>query len=109
MRQALDDEQMRRAIEESKRVYQKEIERNRAGDDIRRVMAESGRAEDEIRRVMAESKRAHREQMERVTAEAQRVRRAEIERDRTEEDIILEYVKRQSLIEAELHRRRYST
>lgn len=70
---AVDDDELRRAIEESKAVAT-----SADGDD-----------EEAIKRAMEESERAHREHME---------------REKTEEEIVLEFVKKQSLAEEEFRR-----
>ncbi|KAI1771996.1 glycosyltransferase family 1 protein [Hypoxylon cercidicola] len=69
-----DDEALRRALEAS------QAEQARGGDD------------EELRRVLEESERAHREELARASSL------------KTEEDIVLEYVKKQSLAEEEFRK-----
>ncbi|KAI1761282.1 glycosyltransferase family 1 protein [Hypoxylon sp. FL1150] len=71
----VDDEELRKAIEAS------QVEQTGAGGD-----------EEELRRALEESKRAHTEELKRASSL------------KTEEDIVLEYVKKQSLAEEELRK-----
>lgn len=73
---AVDDDELRRVIEESKAAATP-----RAGEDD----------DEAIRRAMEESERAHREH---------------VEREKTEEEIVLEFVKKQSLAEEEFRRQK---
>ncbi|EOO00695.1 putative glycosyltransferase family 28 domain-containing protein [Phaeoacremonium minimum UCRPA7] len=75
-----DEEALRRAIEESRR---QQSEPHHGDDD-----------EEELRRALEESERAHREQEARSSSA------------KTEEEIIMEYVKRQSLAEEEYRRQK---
>lgn len=77
-----DEEALRRAIEESR--LQPDPRRGNVDDDD----------DEEMRRAMEESERAHREQEARSTSA------------KTEEEIILDYVKRQSLAEEEYRRQK---
>ena len=72
-----DDEALRKAIEASQAEQQQQQDGRGGGDDD----------EEELRRAIEESERAHREELARLKA------------SRTEEDIVMEYVKRQSLAE----------
>ena len=72
-----DDEALRKAIEASQAEQQQQDGRGGGGGDD----------EEELRRAIEESERAHREELARLKA------------SRTEEDIVMEYVKRQSLAE----------
>ncbi|KAI1384211.1 glycosyltransferase family 1 protein [Hypoxylon trugodes] len=72
-----EEEELRKAIEASQNEQNKEG----AGDD------------DELRRAIEESERAHKEELARANSL------------RTEEDIVLEYVKKQSLAEEEFRRK----
>jgi hypothetical protein len=93
-----DDEEMRRALELS-RTHTSTPPSRDDDEQIRLAIAESERAavaesagvddDEQLRRVMAESERAHREQLA---------------RRQTEEDVVLEYVKKQSLAEEEFRR-----
>lgn len=121
--QALIEEAVRRSVMENTAQG-----RGRGDDDgadneqLRRAMEESGRhqatrghEDDEaLRRAIAESQKHHRqasaagaeadEELKRALAESEKVHK-ERERERTEEEIVLEYIKKQSLAEEE-HRQR---
>ncbi len=82
---AEEDDEFRRALEES-RVYKPSLPRRAAGEGN-----DGDEDAEQMRRAIEESERAHREQMV---------------RDRTEEDIVMDFVKRQSLAEDEFRRQR---
>jgi UDP:flavonoid glycosyltransferase YjiC (YdhE family) len=77
-----DEEQLARAIEESRLTHVRHNPPEIAVDD-----------EDAIRQAMEESERAHREHLEKERSQ------------KTEEEIVLEYVKKQSLAEEEFRRK----
>jgi len=74
-----DEDEMRRALEESEKAHREHLAGDGAND------------EDELRRALEESERAH---------------RLELERERTEEDMIMEFVRKQSLAEEEFRRQK---
>lgn len=77
----MDDEALRQALEESRRIAAS------AGTGQNEAL------DDDLRRAMEESEKAHREHLARQGTE------------RSEEEIIMEYVKKQSLAEEELRRK----
>ncbi|KAF6826594.1 glucosyl glucuronosyl [Colletotrichum musicola] len=93
-----DDEAFQRALEES-RIHQ-EAPPYEDDEELKRVLAESQMHHDEgeteeqeqLRRAIEASEAAHKDQMSRDAAA------------RTEEDIVMEYVKKQSLAEEEFRR-----
>lgn len=102
------DEELRRALEESRRAAaaqgggagHDEEELKRALEESRRAAAaatqggggSAGHDEEELKKALEESERAHREHVARTSTE------------RSEEEIILEYVKKQSLAEEAFRR-----
>lgn len=95
-----DDEEYKKAIQ----ISEKELENNGVDEEeeLRKAIEASqaeqntngGDDEEELRRAIEESERAHREDLARASSL------------RTEEDIVLEYVKKQSLAEAEFRKTR---
>ncbi|KAL0935189.1 glucosyl glucuronosyl [Colletotrichum truncatum] len=92
-----DDEEFRKALEESKAApppqYEDDEELKRALEESKMHHGEEATNEDEeLRRAIEASEAAHKDQMNRDAAA------------RTEEDIVMEYVKKQSLAEEEFRR-----
>lgn len=90
-----DDGDYRRSVEESKRSHSSAI--NSSQDDQRNtdLKAADGQDDDEdLKRAMAESEKEHKSKED------------ELARQKTEEEIVLEYVKKQSLMEEEHRKKR---
>lgn len=80
-----DEEELKRALEESRRAAAAAATTQGGGDS-------AGHDEEELKKALEESERAHREHIARTSTE------------RSEEEIILEYVKKQSLAEEAFRR-----
>jgi len=103
---ASDDEEFRAALEAS-RAHERDRDRDAAGDDDE---------EEQMRRALQESQQQQQqrpagpdedeEEMRRALEESERAHHAEMEKSRTEEEIVMEYVMKQSLMEEELRRQR---
>ncbi|KAH8899439.1 UDP-Glycosyltransferase/glycogen phosphorylase [Thozetella sp. PMI_491] len=93
-----EEEELRRALEES-RSHERPVGDEHEEEQLLKAIEESktfeqpalreGQEDEELQRVLEESEKAHREQLA---------------RDKTEEEIILEYIKKQSLAEEEIRR-----
>lgn len=94
-----DDEEFHRALEQSK-IAQQQPPAHEDDEELQRILEESKRQhaegntneEEELRKAIEASEAAHREQQNKDAAA------------RTEEDVVMEYVKKQSLAEEEFRR-----